>query len=68
MKRYEPSAPRAALGLMALALAATAIGVFVVLPAQVEAVDNPASVMTTLAAAQHNARAMPCSLNREDKS
>ena len=68
MKRYEPSAPRAALGAMALALAATAIGVFVVLPAQVEAVDNPPAVVTTIAVAQHNARATPCSLNREDKS
>jgi hypothetical protein len=68
MKRYEPAAPRAALGMAAMAIAATTFGVFVVLPAQLEAVDNRAYAMTTAAVRQHNATATPCSLNREEGS
>jgi len=40
MNRYEPSMPRAIVGLLAVAMAATTMAVFVVLPAQVKAVDG----------------------------
>jgi len=46
MSRYEPSAPRAVFGLLAVAMAATTMAVFVVLPAQVEAVDGQADAVT----------------------
>lgn len=46
MRRYEPSAPRAVFGLLAVAMAATTMAVFVVLPAQVEAVDGQADAVT----------------------
>ena len=36
MKRYEPSTPRAALGLSAVAMTAITLGVLVVLPAKIE--------------------------------
>ena len=46
MSRYEPSAPRAVFGLLAVAMAATTMAMFVVLPAQVEAVDGQADAVT----------------------
>ena len=46
MSRYEPSAPRALFGLLAVAMAATTMAMFVVLPAQVEAVDGQADAVT----------------------
>jgi hypothetical protein len=46
MSRYEPSAPRAVFGLLAVAMAATTMAVFVVLPAQVEAVDGQGDAVT----------------------
>ena len=52
MSRYDPSAPRAVFGLLAVAMAATTMAVFVVLPAQVEAV----------ASGQRNARGWTCAL------
>ena len=39
MSRYEPSTPRAALGLTAVAMAAITIGALVVLPAKIEFVS-----------------------------
>ena len=39
MKRYEPSAPRAALGLTAVAMAVITMGALVVLPAQLGSVN-----------------------------
>ncbi len=36
MKRYEPSTPRAALGLAAVAMTAITVGALVVLPAKIE--------------------------------
>jgi hypothetical protein len=36
MKRYEPSTPRAALGLSAVAMTAITVGAMVVLPAKIE--------------------------------
>ena len=46
MSRYDPSAPRAVFGLLAVAMAATTMAVFVVLPAQVEAVDGQRNAVT----------------------
>ena len=46
MSRYEPSAPRAVFGLLAVAMAATTMAMFVVLPAQVEAVEGQADAVT----------------------
>jgi hypothetical protein len=46
MSRYEPSAPRAVFGLLAVAMAATTMALFVVLPAQVEAVDGQRDAVT----------------------
>jgi uncharacterized iron-regulated membrane protein len=46
MSRYEPSASRAVFGLLAVAMAATTMAVFVVLPAQVEAVDGQRDAVT----------------------
>jgi hypothetical protein len=39
MNRYEPSTPRAALGLTAVAMAAITIGAMVVLPAKLDSVS-----------------------------
>jgi hypothetical protein len=44
--RYDPSAPRAVFGLLAVAMAATTMALFVVLPAQVEAVDGQRDAVT----------------------
>ena len=54
MKGYEPSTPRAALGLTAVAMAAITIGALVVLPAKLDAVGADPS---TLAAAKAATRA-----------
>jgi len=39
MNRYEPSTPRAALGLIAVAMAAVSLAALVVLPAELETVN-----------------------------
>jgi hypothetical protein len=49
MNRYEPSTPRAALGLTAVAMAAITMGVLVVLPAKL---DSVSADRYTLAAAK----------------
>jgi hypothetical protein len=68
MNGYQPSGLRAVFGLMAVVMAATTLGVLVVLPAQVEAVDSQPYVVTTAAIAQHNASSTQCNLNREEGS
>ena len=57
MSRYDPSAPRAIFGLLAVAMAATTMAVFVVLPAQVEAVaGQPYAAMASDPTPQPNLR------------
>src|SRR6266446_7806500 len=40
MNRYEPSTPRAALGMIAVAMATITVGVLVVLPAKLDSVST----------------------------
>ena len=50
MHRYEPSTPRVAFGIAAVAMTAITIGVLVVMPAKMQS-DGHASMGTTLASA-----------------
>ena len=45
MQRYEPAAPRAALGLIAVAMSAIAIGAFGVLPAEFDSLEGDRSAL-----------------------
>ena len=51
MNRYQPSTPRAAIGIAAVAMTVLTIGVAVVLPSEVQSVDRNAATSTAANAA-----------------
>jgi len=53
MNRYEPSTPRAAMGLIAVAMAAITIGAMVVLPAKLDSVSADPYTLAAAKAAEN---------------